>query len=953
MSHAKERIAELKRENKKKKEADGSDRKGRGKDKQKRKKRSFFVTPKDRDVVSRTIIEKSSETSDEKEPIAPESPQEDRGLQLSKPELPFKFTMADVLAARRELARRYLVDYSKSIVIPGAPMSDEAEEKRFKSLETGVAHHHVVIMQAIQRCLTTEYGRLMIFAPPGSAKALALDTPIPTPTGWSLMGDLKVGDKVFDENGIVCNVTWVSQIHRDRPVYKVRTDCGDEIIADQDHEWLVRLCGKPRNGGRPLKEGRKERTWSPFKIKETHELCRPRLKRAMIKRAGALELSDIDLPLDPYVLGVWLGDGDSSNGAVTSSVEDQTWLRAEIERLGYQTKTRTIKTKFGISDIRKHLVALGLLLEPFRNIKGRKHIPSIYMRASVNQRLSLLQGLVDTDGTVCKKRGCTTFCNTNIELAEQFRELVRSLSFKAGWSVSRAVLNGKDCGPAYKVSFYSSKSARMPRKAKLCRDQYRTPNTYIDVVPAGIADTVCIEVDSPSHLFLCGKSMTPTHNSSYASVVATTWAMGRKPGTRVLMTSYAATPIIRHSKRARQIAGSREFRDIFGASLIDGSKAADEWELTNGSGMFAAGLLGGLTSSRADFGVIDDPVAGREEADSETIQQKTMQAYEDDFLTRLKPKAPIILIQTRWSENDLAGKILPEDYDGESGSIKCRDGQTWEVLCIPAQCERKDDPLGRKIGEYLWPEWFDRQHWSIYEAKPRTWSALYQQRPAPAEGVFFKREWFRRFRLGSEPKHMHKYLASDHAPAGEEDSDFTCCRVWGVDSLGDLYLLDGFRHQETMDKSIERILGEKKKKVRGLIQKHKPLCWFPEDDNNWKSVEGFVKKMMREEGVYCRIEPMSPHGRDKATKAQPFQGMASSGRVWIPEGSEGDDIISQYLKFPAGKNDDEVDVAGVIGRALGDVVSGVVPVIVKERKRDVYEKSFDEDEEGKETWKTA
>jgi hypothetical protein len=173
--------------------------------------------------------------------------------------------------------------------------------------------------------------------------------------------------------------------------------------------------------------------------------------------------------------------------------------------------------------------------------------------------------------------------------------------------------------------------------------------------------------------------------STYASTVATTWAMGNFPGIRVLMTSYAATPIIRHSKRARQIAASAEYAAIWEhkACLIQGSKAADEFELTNGSGLFAAGLLGGLTSNRCDLGIIDDPVAGREEADSETIRIKTRAAYEDDFLTRLKPKASIILIQTRWHQDDLAGSILPEDYDGRSGPVECRDGQVWKSSTSP------------------------------------------------------------------------------------------------------------------------------------------------------------------------------------------------------------------------------------------------------------------------------
>ena len=115
-------------------------------------------------------------------------------------------------------------------------------------------------------------------------------------------------------------------------------------------------------------------------------------------------------------------------------------------------------------------------------------------------------------------------------------------------------------------------------------------------------------------------------------------------------------------------------------------------------------------------------------------------------MTRAKPKMWCLLIQTRWSEMDLAGSILPESYEGESGLIHCRDGQNWKVLCIPAKAERADDPLGRPVGEYLWPEWFPRDHWRTWEDNPRaarTWNALFQQRPAPLAGIHFHRDMFR------------------------------------------------------------------------------------------------------------------------------------------------------------------------------------------------------------------
>jgi len=225
--------------------------------------------------------------------------------------------------------------------------------------------------------------------------------------------------------------------------------------------------------------------------------------------------------------------------------------------------------------------------------------------------------------------------------------------------------------------------------------------------------------------------------STYASVVAPTWAMGKFPDYQVLMASYAATPIERHSKRGRQIVASPEYKAIWETQLLDGSKSANDWELKNGSRLYATGLQGAVTYTRCNLGIIDDPVAGRSEAQSETIRKTTLEAYEDEFLSRLIPGASVILIQTRWDISDLAGSILPDDWNGESGMIKCRDGQIWEVLCLPAQCESDNDPLGRKVGEYLWPEWFTQKHWDIYKPNTRTWESLYQQRPRPLQGSFF------------------------------------------------------------------------------------------------------------------------------------------------------------------------------------------------------------------------
>jgi hypothetical protein len=236
--------------------------------------------------------------------------------------------------------------------------------------------------------------------------------------------------------------------------------------------------------------------------------------------------------------------------------------------------------------------------------------------------------------------------------------------------------------------------------------------------------------------------------STYASVVAPSWAMGRKPNTQIILGSYATSIAAKQSRKVRAICRTPEYSSLWAERpmLLDDQRAVDDWQLTTGSSMMAAGLLAGITGNRADGLIIDDPVANREQADSATIREKIYNEYIDTAMTRAKPTMWAILIQTRWHEEDLAGSILPLDYSGESGRIACRDGQTWEVLCIPAEAERADDPLGRKPGEFLWPEWFPREHWTTWRDNPRaarTWAALYQQRPAPFTGVHFNREMFK------------------------------------------------------------------------------------------------------------------------------------------------------------------------------------------------------------------
>lgn len=390
--------------------------------------------------------------------------------------------------------------------------------------------------------------------------------------------------------------------------------------------------------------------------------------------------------------------------------------------------------------------------------------------------------------------------------------------------------------------------------------------------------------------------------STYASVVAPSWYLGREPNRRIILASYGDDLARRHGRRTRQLLKSPEVIGILQCELEADSRAADEFGLTNGSEYIACGIMGGVTGNRAHGIIIDDPVKGREQADSMVVRERTFQAYEDDLLTRLIPGGWVVIINTRWHEDDVCGRILPETWAGESGDIVCRDGNTWRVLCLQAECSTKTDPLGRKIGEMLWPEWFDAKHWAQFRLNRRTWSSLYQQRPSPDDGIMFRRDDMGTYERA--PDDLRIIGASDYAVT-PDGGDWTEHGVMGIGQDGTLYLLDWKRGQVSSEEWIEWQID--------MIVKWSPLAWFGETGPIRRAIEGRLKQRMIDREAKCRLEWL-PHIGDKPTKAQSIIATAGMGRLMWPRAAWVSELQRQCLVFPAGSPDDGVDTLGLLGR---------------------------------------
>ncbi|HEU4804993.1 MAG TPA: terminase family protein [Nitrobacter sp.] len=396
------------------------------------------------------------------------------------------------------------------------------------------------------------------------------------------------------------------------------------------------------------------------------------------------------------------------------------------------------------------------------------------------------------------------------------------------------------------------------------------------------------------------------------------WNLGRNPHRQIIAASATEQFATDVGREVRNIVRTEEFQNVFpNVSLAPDSTAAGRWH-TNHGGIFAAvGVGSQILGKGADDFVIDDPFATMEDAQSEISRKRVIEWYQGSVYNRLQPGGTIIVINHRMHEEDLSGYLIErQNFDGDK----------WEIVELKA--------IGED-GEALWPEAYPIEALERIRANtlPRFWSSLYQQNPQPDEGTFFQRDWLKEWER--KPASLNVYGTSDYAVT-EGDGDYTVHRVWGVDADGTIYRLDGWRGQETADVWIDRQLD--------LVKVHKPLAWFGESGPIRRAVEPFLKRRMRERKTFCRLEWLASI-HDKPTRARAFQARAALGKVRMELGAD----VAEFLAFPAGRHDDEVDAASLIGRALDMAHPAIVAAKQADKPRDRWDKAFSK--EAEDTWR--
>lgn len=415
------------------------------------------------------------------------------------------------------------IDYGKQLI-----KLFEFQKKMLKVFSTNPVYHekkkrHCIVKIARQ-----------------SGKALSLDTPILTPNGFVELVDIKVGDKIYGRDGKETNVSFITETMLDHDVYEIEFDNGEIIKADADHLWTISNSEINRR-----KFKNKEITLTTVEMLDMFEKFQKRSKPSsiFINSHECLEFDKQSTSIDPYLLGLWIGDGHSSSGRITCHVDDYKFYSKELK-----------KRKIKISEFRldKRSASTGYFtiyglerLLKDNNLFNNKHIPDTYIFNSVKVRLDFLRGLMDSDGYMCKRGSCC-FYQSDIDIVKKVRLLISTLGIKS-------TFNEKIIDSKYKRHFYvrfiSEKFEVFNLKRKLERQKlikYHPKNKRIYIKDIRKIDSVpvrCLQVDNKDHLFLCGETLIPTHNTTVATVYLLWYALFHKDKVVAILANKETTAI--------------------------------------------------------------------------------------------------------------------------------------------------------------------------------------------------------------------------------------------------------------------------------------------------------------------------------------------------------------------------------------------------------------------------
>jgi len=424
--------------------------------------------------------------------------------------------------------------------------------------------------------------------------------------------------------------------------------------------------------------------------------------------------------------------------------------------------------------------------------------------------------------------------------------------------------------------------------------------------------------------------------TTLASAMFPAWYVGRHPDRSIIVATYNEHYSWDLGRRVRDIMETPEYKQVFPEVEIKvGANAVNRVQTTRDGVVFSVGRGSSITGRGGHCILLDDPIKDRTEADSVIVREKLWSWYNQVLRTRLMDSTgTIVIVQTRWTEDDLVGRLI----DPMNPHYNAEEAKAWRKIDLPALAE-DNDPLGRKPGDPLWPERFTKTYLEeIRATDPRGFAALYQGRPGPKDGAFFKDSDLVTYNKMDDLPAFHKmrfYGASDHAVSIARVADKTCLAIVGVDEKDNIWLMPDIVWDK-MDShdAVENMLR--------LMKKYKPQFWWAEGGAITKSIGPFLSRRMRATQTFCAIDPINP-AADKQQRAQAIQARTTMKMVHFPGFTRWwPDAQDQILKFPHGAHDDLVDTLSLIGLGLSkmhgrtrakvvepDVVSGTFRELFK------------------------
>lgn len=446
--------------------------------------------------------------------------------------------------------------------------------------------------------------------------------------------------------------------------------------------------------------------------------------------------------------------------------------------------------------------------------------------------------------------------------------------------------------------------------------------------------------------------MPPRHGKSeLASIRFPAWHLGQYPHHEIINVGYNLDLPMGFSRKVREVIRDAQYQAIFPDAQLDpDSQSVEKWNTTKGGGFTAAGRGGGITGKGAHVLIIDDPIKDQEEADSALVREKLWDWYQSTAYTRLAPGGGVLVIQTWWNDDDLAGRLQQSmALIGKEGAPEGIDD--FEIIKYPALSlhhEYRDDfdpsnpgpiirtdepldlnnpPLGySRHLTLLRPKDFclheDRYPTLALKRikanlQPRIWSALYQQNPVPDEGMYFKKEYFRYQRQLPPIAHMRIFTAWDFAIGEKQQNDWTVGATLMQDEMDQLFVLEIHRMKGDSFNIVEAMLDVA---MRWGSNPQSGYLIGVEDGQIWRAVEPLFKKRMTERHQFIPYEVLRPM-TDKMARARPLQGRMQQGRIIFPEDAPWRHQAEQeLLRFPAGVHDDVVDaMAWAVHLVMGKV----------------------------------